>query len=67
VRIEPLLPSDWEARCKVASDPLVREQPPQPERWREPVFRTFFDEAVASGGAARLALRGASWAGRASS
>src|SRR3954469_8503280 len=51
VALRPLVPGDWEALYGVASDPLIWEQHPVPDRWREPVFRAFFDEALASGGA----------------
>jgi N-acetyltransferase len=51
VALRPLVPGDWDALYAVASDPLIWEQHPVSDRWREPVFRTFFDEALASGGA----------------
>lgn len=51
LRLRPLAPSDWEALYAVASDPLIWEQHPQHDRWREPVFRAFFDNALANGGA----------------
>jgi RimJ/RimL family protein N-acetyltransferase len=51
VALRPLVSSDWGALYAVASDPLIWEQHPASERWREPVFRSFFDEALASGGA----------------
>jgi RimJ/RimL family protein N-acetyltransferase len=51
IELRPLVPSDWEALYAVASDPAIWEQHPVSDRWREPVFRTFFDEALASGGA----------------
>ena len=35
----------------VASDPLIWEQHPQRDRYREEVFREFFREALESGGA----------------
>jgi N-acetyltransferase len=51
LELRPLVPADWEALYAVASDPLIWEQHPVSDRWREPVFRDFFDEALASGGA----------------
>ncbi len=57
VRLDPLRASDWEALYAAARDPRIWEQHPQPDRWREPVFRVFFDEALASGGAVRIAER----------
>jgi N-acetyltransferase len=51
VALRPLVSRDWEALYAVASDPLIWEQHPVPDRWQEPVFLTFFTEALASGGA----------------
>ncbi|MFM7377351.1 MAG: GNAT family N-acetyltransferase [Erythrobacter sp.] len=51
VRLRPLRPDDWDALFAVASDPLVWEQHPAHDRWREPVFRAFFDDALANKGA----------------
>lgn len=50
VRIRPLVAEDWEALYAVASDPLIWEVHPRPDRWQEPVFRQFFAEALACGG-----------------
>ncbi len=49
--LRPLVATDWDALYGAASDPLIWEQHPVSDRWREPVFRGFFDEALASGGA----------------
>ena len=49
--LRPLRPDDWDALFAVASDPLVWEQHPAHDRWREPVFRAFFDDALANEGA----------------
>lgn len=51
VRLRPLRVDDWEALHAVARDPLLWEQHPSPDRWQEPVFRVFFDEALRSEGA----------------
>jgi RimJ/RimL family protein N-acetyltransferase len=51
VRLRPLVPDDFEALCVVASDPLIWVQHPNPDRYQRPVFQTFFDGAIASGGA----------------
>lgn len=51
VTLRPLAPADWEPLYAVASDPLIWEQHPVPDRWREPVFRAFFDEALECRGA----------------
>lgn len=47
--VRPLRPSDWSGLFKAASDPLIWELHPAKDRYTEPVFRKFFDEAVASG------------------
>jgi RimJ/RimL family protein N-acetyltransferase len=49
--LRPLRPEDWDALYAVAADPLVWELHPASDRWREPVFRAFFDDALAQGGA----------------
>ena len=51
VRLRPLRPEDWDHLYVVASDPLIWEQHPVTERYREDVFRAFFREALDSGGA----------------
>lgn len=50
VTIRPLRPDDWDALYAVASDPLIWELHPARDRWQEPVFRAFFDAALACGG-----------------
>ena len=49
--LRPLTEADWDALYAVASDPLIWEQHPVSDRWREPVFRAFFEEALDSAGA----------------
>jgi RimJ/RimL family protein N-acetyltransferase len=51
VRLRPVIPEDWDALFAVASDPQIWAIHPAHDRWREPVFRRFFDEALAGGGA----------------
>jgi N-acetyltransferase len=51
VRLRPLVAADWAELFAVASDPLIWEQHPASDRYQEPVFRAFFNEAMASGGA----------------
>jgi RimJ/RimL family protein N-acetyltransferase/GNAT superfamily N-acetyltransferase len=51
LRLRPLQENDWEALYGVASDPLIWEQHPAADRYREEVFRQFFREAMESGGA----------------
>lgn len=49
--LRPLQADDWEALYAVASDPEIWALHPMRDRWREPVFREFFDDALAQGGA----------------
>lgn len=49
--LRPLAPADWDALYGVASDPLIWAVHPAHDRWQESVFRTFFDDALAKGGA----------------
>jgi RimJ/RimL family protein N-acetyltransferase len=51
LRLRPLRPEDFDALYAVASDPLVWEQHPASDRYKEDVFREFFREALESGGA----------------
>jgi RimJ/RimL family protein N-acetyltransferase len=51
VSLRPLRAEDWDALFAVASDPLIWEQHPAHDRWQEPVFRAFFDDALANKGA----------------
>ena len=49
--LRPLTPDDWQALFAVASDPLIWDIHPAHDRWQEPVFRAFFADALAGGGA----------------
>jgi RimJ/RimL family protein N-acetyltransferase len=51
VSLRPLREDDWNALFAVARDPLIWEQHPAHDRWQESVFRAFFDDALANGGA----------------
>jgi RimJ/RimL family protein N-acetyltransferase len=51
IELRPLQREDWDALFAVASDPLIWELHPARDRYQEPVFREFFAEALASGGA----------------
>src|SRR5215470_13415438 len=51
LEVRPLKADDWDALFAVASDPLIWEQHPAFDRYQEKVFREFFEEALASGGA----------------
>ena len=51
VALRPLRVDDFAQLFAVAADPLLWEQHPDSERWREDVFRAYFDDHIASGGA----------------
>jgi RimJ/RimL family protein N-acetyltransferase len=51
VELRPLREEDYADLYAVASDPLIWEQHPDRRRHEEPVFRAFFRDAMASGGA----------------
>ena len=51
VELRPLREEDFAPLFAVASDPLIWEQHPEPDRCTEPVFRRFFRGAMESGGA----------------
>lgn len=51
ISLRPLVPEDYASLYAVASDPLIWEEHPQPDRCQEPVFLGFFRDALVSGGA----------------
>ena len=51
LELRQLRPNDWADLYAVASDPLIWEHHPASNRHEEAVFREFFAEALASGGA----------------
>ena len=51
IELRPLAPDDWDDLFAVASDPLIWEQHPESDRYKEDVFRLFFKGALESGGA----------------
>jgi RimJ/RimL family protein N-acetyltransferase len=51
ILIRPLLASDWTELFAAASDPKIWEVHPARDRYREEVFRDFFDVALRSGSA----------------
>ena len=51
VTLRPLCPMDFDSLYAVARDPELWAQHPNPDRYQEPVFRGFFADAIASGGA----------------
>jgi RimJ/RimL family protein N-acetyltransferase len=51
VEVRPLRAEDFDDLYAVASDPLIWEQHPVRDRYLEDVFKEFFRESLASGGA----------------
>jgi N-acetyltransferase len=51
IELRPLRPEDWDDLFAVASDPLIWEQHPESDRYKEDVFKVFFREALESAGA----------------
>jgi RimJ/RimL family protein N-acetyltransferase len=51
LELRPLRPEDYDDLYAVASDPLIWEQHPTKDRYKEEVFKVFFREALESGGA----------------
>ena len=51
IELRPLTPEDWDDLFAVASDPLIWEQHPESDRYKEDVFKLFFREALDCGGA----------------
>ena len=49
--VRPLCAGDWSALWAIASNREVWRHHPAHDRWREPVFRAFFADALAQGGA----------------
>jgi len=55
--LRPLTEADWPALFAVASDRELWANHPSHDRWQEPVFRAFFDDALAKGGALAIVDR----------
>ena len=51
IELRPLAPEDWNELFAVASDPLIWQQHPESDRYKEDVFKIFFREAMECGGA----------------
>ncbi|GAO42729.1 GNAT family N-acetyltransferase [Flavihumibacter petaseus] len=54
VMLVPLQEPDFESLYGVASDPRIWEQHPNKDRWKEDVFRNYFEGAMQSGGAFKI-------------
>lgn len=50
IRLRPLVEGDWDGLFAVAADPLIWALHPSSDRWQEPVFRTYFEAGLESGG-----------------
>ena len=46
-----LVPGDFESLYRAASDPLIWEQHPNPNRWQKDAFTNYFEGAIESKGA----------------
>ena len=57
VLIRPLLATDWDAMYRAASDPTIWAGHPASNRYQEPLFRSFFEAALASASAFALINR----------
>lgn len=57
VALRPATPEDFDALYAAASDPEIWALHPARDRWREPVFRAFFDRAFADEGGLVLTER----------
>lgn len=51
LELRPLRLDEFEVLYAAASDPLIWEQHPEPDRYTREVFQRYFDGAIASGGA----------------
>lgn len=51
LQLRPLRPEHWDKLYAVESDPLIWEQHPIQDRYKEEVFKGFFREALESSGA----------------
>jgi len=51
IELRPLASEDWDDLFSVASDPLIWEQHPESDRYKEDVFKGFFKEALECHGA----------------
>jgi N-acetyltransferase len=51
LQLRPLTSADYDNLYAVAADPKIWEQHPDRTRWQPAGFRTYFEQAIASGGA----------------
>jgi RimJ/RimL family protein N-acetyltransferase len=57
VEVRPLRVDDFDELYQAAADPLLWEQHPHRDRWRPEVFRSYFEDHLASGGALAIVDR----------
>ena len=57
VLVRPLTPADWDDTFRAASNPAIWAQHPASDRYKESVFRGFFDGAINSGSAFAIVHR----------
>ena len=50
IELRALKPEDWDDLFSIAADPLIWEQHPESDRYKEGVFKVFFREALECGG-----------------
>jgi RimJ/RimL family protein N-acetyltransferase len=58
VLLRPLRPEDWAALWAIAGDRELWAHHPSHDRWQEPVFRAFFEDALEKGGALAIIDKG---------
>ncbi len=46
--VRPVVPEDWHGMFAAAADPRIWEVHPAYDRYKEPVFRSYFDDALRS-------------------
>ena len=51
IELRPLKYEDFDALFRAASDPLIWEQHPEPDRYKREIFQKYFDSGIASKGA----------------
>lgn len=51
LQLHPLQEDHFSILYEAASDPLIWEQHPEPDRWKKPVFEKYFRSAIESRGA----------------
>jgi len=51
LKLRPMKPDDFASLHAAASDPLIWEQHPESDRYKEEKFRKYFDSGIECGGA----------------